>query len=125
MFYKSFVQLYYCILKCMLNDNLNLRHQSEFTNILRNHREKPYINFISRKYYTLVFVAFTHVVYNKVYSYQLFSISINFTRKFCYWHRGKSSRIFLRKSCSKRFRKISKGLSLRRATLEATTGGVL
>ena len=133
MFCKSFVLLYYCFLKSMLNDNLNLRHQSEFTSIWRNHRAWPdpiqlrkslhkfyqqkilytsYINFISRKFYTLAFVALAHVVYKEVYNHQLFSISVNFTRRFCYWHRPKSSKIFLRKSCSKRFRKISKISSL-------------
>ena len=124
MFWKSFVLLCYCIFKSMLNDNLNLRHQKEFTSILRitEHGqnvfswEKPHINFISIKYCTLAFVALTHVVYNEVYDHQLFSISINFARKFCYWHRRKSSRIFLRKSCSKRFRKISKRSSFRSAT---------
>ena len=55
-------------------------------------------------------VASTHLVYNKVYNHQLFSISINFTCKFCYWHRPRtfwhrrnSSRFFMRKNCSKRF----------------------
>ena len=41
--------------------------------------EKSYINFISRKYYTL---ALNHKVYSEVFNYQLFSILINFTRKF-------------------------------------------
>ena len=78
--------------------------------------EKPYINFISRKHYTLAFVALTHVSYSEVYNHQLFSISINFTRKSCYSHRRKSSTIFLRKSCSNRLRNISKSSSLRSAT---------
>ena len=109
MFCKSFVLLYYCILKSMLNDNLNLLHQSEFTNILRNHRalseriqlRKTLYEFYQLKILRTCFVALTHIVYNEVYIHQLFSISINFTL-FCYWHRRKSSRIFLRKNCSKR-----------------------
>ena len=76
--------------KSMLNDNLNLCHQSECTNIfMKSQRlariyseKKPYINFISRK----CKLALSHEVYKGVYNYQLFSI-INFTRKFCYWHR--------------------------------------
>ena len=78
--------------------------------------KKPYINFISRKYYKFAFVVLTHVMYSEVYNHQLFIISINFTHKFCYWHRRKSSRIFLRKSCSERFGKISKSLFLQSAT---------
>ena len=123
MFCKSFVLLYYYIPKSMLNDNLNLRHQKEFTNILRNRRaqsehiqlRKTFYKFYQQKIY-ICFRCFDHVVYNEVYNHQLFSISINFARKFCYWHRRKSSRIFLRKSCSKRFRKISKRSSFRSAT---------
>ena len=59
--------------------------------------EKPYINFISRKYYAQ---ALNHEVYNEVYSHQLFSILINFTHIFCHWHKQKTSKVFLRKSCS-------------------------
>ena len=110
---KSFVLLYYCILKCILNDNLNLRHQSQFTHFEKSQSmvraysaEKKLTSILSaKKYYTLAFISLTHLVYNELSNHHLFSISINFTRKFCYWHRRKSSRFFLRESCSKRFRK--------------------
>ena len=66
------------------------------------------LNFISGKYNTL---ALNHEVYNDVYNHQIFSILINFTGKFCYGHRQKSSRIFLRKNFFERFQKIPKGSS--------------
>ena len=37
MFCKSFILHYYSIIKSMLNDNLNLRHQGECTNIRSSH----------------------------------------------------------------------------------------
>ena len=82
---KSIVLLYYSIFKVMSNGSLNLRHQSNCTNILRkSHRiarnvfswEKTYTNFISQKYYTL---AANLKVYKEAYSHQLFSILINFS----------------------------------------------
>ena len=100
---------YYSILKIMFNGNLNLRHQSEWTNIFDKSQrmvrmcsaeKKVYVNFVRRKYYSL---ALNHEVYSKVYIHQLFSISINFTGKFCHWHRQKWSSIFLRKNFYERF----------------------
>ena len=93
----------------MFNGNLNLRHQSEWTNIFDKSQrmvrmcsaeKKVYVNFVRRKYYSL---ALNHEVYSKVYIHQLFSISINFTGKFCHWHRQKWSSIFLRKNFYERF----------------------
>ena len=68
--------------------------------------EKLCLDLISRKYNTL---ALNHEVYNEVYNHQIYSILISFTDKFCYGHRQKSSRIFLRKSFFERFQKIPKG----------------
>ena len=126
MFCKSFVLLYYCIriLKSMLNDNLNFRHQSKFTNILRNHRawsehiqlRKTLHKFYQQKLLNTYFRCFDPC--NEVYNHQLFSISINFTRKFCRrWSRilsgrvaGWPQKIFELRSGEKNFRGSSRGL---------------